>query len=252
MTSLAMRTRPLPAPPPLAADAALFADLDGTLAPIEARPDQVRPTAERSALLARLRQSLRGRLAVLSGRGLGDLDHLLGREVKAVAAIHGLIRRGPDGQVHEVAPHPDLPEALHALEDFASAHAGLLVESKSHAVCLHYRAAPELEAEVRAFVLPLADRLGLVLQPGRKVAELRTPGPDKGEALAAFMAEPPFAGAVPVFIGDDATDEHAFAAAGRLGGYGVIVGDRRPTLARYGLANVEDAFTWLGAVGAGA
>lgn len=246
MKSFALNARPLAAPPPLARGTALFADLDGTLAPIEARPDQVRPDASRTGLLARLGAALEGRLAILSGRGLADLDRLLGGVVAPVAAIHGLVRRDAAGRLFEIAAHPDLLDAAHALNDFAAANPGLLAETKSHAVALHYRAAPQLEREVIAFTEPLARRLGLVLQPGRKVIELRTPGPDKGEALAAFMREAPFAGATPIFIGDDATDEHGFAAADRLGGYGVIVGDRRPTGARYALGSVAEALAWMG------
>jgi trehalose 6-phosphate phosphatase len=80
---------------------------------------------------------------------------------------------------------------------------------------------------------------------GHMVAELRTPGPDKGDALAAFMAEPPFAGSRPVFIGDDLTDEDAFAAAAAGGGFGVLVGPDRPTAARMRLENVEAVHAWL-------
>ena len=77
------------------------------------------------------------------------------------------------------------------------------------------------------------------------VVEVRAPGPDKGAAIAAFMAEPPFAGHAPVFLGDDLTDEDGFRAAARLGGYGVVVGPRRPTAATYALAGVEAARAWL-------
>jgi trehalose 6-phosphate phosphatase len=79
------------------------------------------------------------------------------------------------------------------------------------------------------------------------VAELRTPGPDKGDALTAFMAQPPFAGSRPVFVGDDLTDEHGFAAAAAAGGYGVLVGPPRSTAARMRLENVEAVFDWLSA-----
>ncbi len=60
------------------------------------------------------------------------------------------------------------------------------------------------------------------------VAELRPAGADKGAALRRLMAEPPFAGARPVFVGDDLTDEHAFEAAAALGGEGVLVGPAAP------------------------
>ena len=78
--------------------------------------------------------------------------------------------------------------------------------------------------------------------------ELRTPGSDKGTAVTAFMAEPPFAGALPVMLGDDLTDEAGFRAAEALGGFGVLVGPHRATSARYGLRDVPAVMDWLEAV----
>ena len=85
----------------------------------------------------------------------------------------------------------------------------------------------------------LARSSELVLQRGDMVAELRTPGQDKGKSVAAFLREAPFEGATPVFVGDDLTDEDGFAAAARLGGYGVLVGPMRPTAASYRLPSTE-------------
>ena len=79
------------------------------------------------------------------------------------------------------------------------------------------------------------------------VMEIRASGPDKGGAIAAFMAEPPFAGHTPIFLGDDLTDEDGFRAVRRLGGYGVVVGGRRPTDAGYALPGVAEARAWLNA-----
>ena len=82
----------LPPPPPvLPQGAALFLDLDGTLAPIMPRPDDVGPDPRRAALLARLSVALDGRLAVVSGRALDDLDRILGAAVPSIAAVHGLV-----------------------------------------------------------------------------------------------------------------------------------------------------------------
>jgi hypothetical protein len=78
--------------------------------------------------------------------------------------------------------------------------------------------------------------------------ELKTPGADKGQALAAFMAEPPFAGATPIMVGDDLTDEAGFRAAVALGGYGVLVGPKRESAARHRLEDVNAVLTWLEAV----
>jgi trehalose 6-phosphate phosphatase len=77
------------------------------------------------------------------------------------------------------------------------------------------------------------------------VVELRARGPDKGGAITAFMAETPFAGHTPVFLGDDLTDESGFRAVRALDGFGVVVGARRPTDAVYALAGVVEVSAWL-------
>jgi trehalose 6-phosphate phosphatase len=96
----------------------------------------------------------------------------------------------------------------------------------------------------------LASATGLSVQSGKMVAELRPAGADKGDAVRAFMAEPPFAGARPVFVGDDLTDEDAFRAAADLGGGGVLVGPARDSAARWRLAGVAAVSDWLHALAA--
>ncbi len=236
----------LPAPPPLhLATTALFADLDGTLAPIEATPDAVKPDAGRRRLLDDLGQALRGRLAVVSGRSLADLDRVLERRVPALAAVHGLERRRADGVVISSGEPGKVAEAAQALRAFARVNPALLVEDKGVAVALHYRAAPGTAEACRELAERLAARLGLVIQQGDMVVELRAPGPDKGDAVRAFMAEAPFTGYTPIFLGDDFTDEAGFGAAQTLGGRGVIVGPRRPTKALTALADVNSVKAWL-------
>lgn len=236
----------LPKPGPLrASGAALFLDLDGTLAPIAARPQDVRPDPRRTHLLERLEDALAGRLAVVTGRTLADVDRILEGRIRCVAAVHGLVVREGDGQVRAAQPHPGLAPARDALRAFAARDPGLMIEDKGPSLALHFRLAPRLAADARAEARRIADRTGLVLQEGDMVEELRTPGPTKGDAVRAFMAAPPFAGAGPVFVGDDATDEHGFDAAARLGGFGVLVGRPRETAARFGLAGVGAVLDWL-------
>jgi len=62
------------------------------------------------------------------------------------------------------------------------------------------------------------------------------------------MAEAPFAGTKPIYIGDDQTDEDGFAAAQALGGFGVLVGAARATAATRGLVDVDAVMTWLAAI----
>lgn len=235
-----------PPPATLPPGAGLFLDLDGTLAPIMPRPEEVGPDSRRAALLQDLTLALEGRLAVVSGRSLEDLDRILEGRVSAVAAVHGLVRRGVNG-VDRARPHPDLEHAREVLRDLARGDPSLLFEDKALSVALHYRNLPSAADAVIEAAERLARSSGLVLQLGDMVAELRTPGQDKGKAIAAFLREAPFVGAAPVFVGDDLTDEDGFAAAARLGGYGVLVGSERPTQATYRLNDVKAVFDWLSA-----
>ncbi len=242
--------RPMPVPmlyPPYPAvdQAAVFLDLDGTLAPIEAKPGAVAPDAGRTHLLRMLAERLDGRLAILSGRSIEDIDRILEGSVVAVAGVHGLERRSADGRVVRVDPHPALGRVEETLASFARGQRGLLVESKAQAIALHYRGRPPAEDACLDIAHRLAAVHALGVQEGHMVVELRTPGPDKGDSVRAFMSEPPFAGTIPVAFGDDLTDEHAFEAARDLGGGAVLVGDPRPTAADWRLDDPAAVLAWL-------
>jgi trehalose 6-phosphate phosphatase len=229
---------------------ALFLDLDGTIAEIAARPGDVGPSARRSGILNALSNALSQRVAVLTGRTLKEADRILDGSVTPVAAVHGLVRRMPGGGVVQFLPSPELSHAKQSLTDLAQTDSGLLIEDKGASVALHYRQAPASERAARMTVQQISRATGLVVQEGAMVSELRTPGPHKGDSLKAFLSEPPFAGYMPVMVGDDLTDEHAFAAAAEAGGYGILVGPARSTCARYGLGSVAEVLAWLD-VGAG-
>jgi trehalose 6-phosphate phosphatase len=232
---------PLPQPE----GAALFLDLDGTLAPIEATPDAVRADPHRTGLLRRVVARFDGRVAILSGRSIAEVDRILDGAVANVAGVHGLERRTASNTVFAVPPHPALGRVEKTLACFAKGQRGLLVESKARSVALHYRGHPPAEEACIDIGRRMAAMHGLQVQEGRMVIELRTPGPDKGESLRLFMAEAPFAGAGPVMVGDDMTDEHAFDAASDLGGWSVLVGASRPTAALYRLHDPAAVLAWL-------
>lgn len=244
--SLESLTISLPPPRPLKlGGSALFLDLDGTLAPIVARPQDVGPDPRRTRLLERLMTGLEGRLAVITGRTLDDVDRILEARIPCVSAIHGLVRRDADGSIHQPAPHPGLKAATRALKDFAGRDEGLIVEEKGASVALHFRLARARAGEARLLARRVAAETGLTLQEGDMVEELRPPGATKGDGILAFMEHQPFKGACPVFAGDDVTDEHGFEAVAALGGYGVLVGRPRRTHAQFSLRNVEDVLAWL-------
>lgn len=148
---------------------------------------------------------------------------------------------------HPVRPAA-LDTALAQVRAFAGRHPGLLVEDKSFGVALHYRQVPAMETDVRTWMTALGQALGLFLQPGKMMAELRPPGGDKGKAVHALMARPPMRGTRPIFVGDDHTDEPGFAAAQALGGVGIRVGTDAAGGADYRLADPAAVRDWLGAL----
>lgn len=238
----------LSAPPVSIARPALFLDLDGVLAPLAPTPEAVIPDARRTAILHRLEAALEGRVAIVSGRTLSEIDRISDGAARAASGVHGLERRRGDGSLLRRSADPGVRRAVDEFQAFAIGRPGVIVEDKELAAGLHYRQAPTAAGAATDLARRLAGETGLALQPGAMVLELKTPGTDKGVAVAEFMAEPPFAGAVPIMLGDDLTDEHGFAAAEALGGFGVLVGPARPTAARYRLADVAAVLDWLEAV----
>jgi trehalose 6-phosphate phosphatase len=235
-------------PPPLSrlAPAALFLDFDGTLVELADSPGAIAVPLGLKPLLDRLAERLGDRLAIVSGRAVDDLrSHLGGRSAAVLSGSHGAELHYVDGRSVPVSPPPGLIEAREAIRRFAQGAEGLLVEDKPAGVALHYRLAPERAGQADALLAALAERHGLALQRGKMVAELRQRDCDKGSALVRLMGEPPFAGARPVFVGDDLTDEDAFRAAAALGGDGILVGPDRPSSARWRLDGVADVTAWL-------
>ena len=233
-------------PPPLALleGASLFLDFDGTLVNFVIDPAAAAVDQRLRALLRELWTRLDGRLAILSGRSLADLTRRLDLGEIAMAGSHGLERRSADGTVTSAPSPPELAAATRAARAFAETH-DLLLESKAAGVALHYRDARHAEAAVDAFARSLALETGLELQSGKCVRELKVPGADKGDAVRAFMTEPPFTVGRPVVVGDDLTDEHAFIAATALGGSAILVGEARLTAAQFRLPSVAATLAWL-------
>ena len=242
-------------PPPLLDDAcALFLDVDGTLLEFEIHPDLVGLPLGALDIIGRVSDRLGGALALVSGRPLAELDRLFSPQRFPAAGLHGQQFRGV------VAPQPvrsgDALSALrHEAELFAERHPGVLVEDKGANLALHWRTAPHAAGALTQLAESHLSRLpGYRLQPGDHVIELVPADVDKGRALHTLMAEAPFNGRTPVFVGDDLTDEFGFAAAHAAGGWSVQVGAREPTQAQYRLADPTAVHAWLrrNAVPAGA
>ncbi len=238
----------LPLPPADLLDGAgLFLDFDGTLVELADRPDDVVVGDTLHRLLLRLAERLDGRVAIVSGRSIAQIDGFLGQTLKdfAVVGSHGAeIRRAGEATLL-----PDRPAALLAAERAFAGRFGeddrVVIEVKTLGVAIHYRNAPEFEQEAHAMVDAFAARDGLTSQAGKMMIELRMAGHDKGTAIATLCEAAPFAGHPPVFVGDDLTDEPGMVVAAHHGGAGILIGPMRDSAARYRLPDVASFLEWL-------
>lgn len=239
-------------PPPLFSIArpALFLDFDGTLVDIAERPDAVQVGAALPALIASLAEWLDGRLAIVSGRTLAVLSELLGPIEVAMAGSHGGEFRSTPGAEMIPLAEPLPRDVVEALGTFARDNGGLLVEPKPFSIAVHYRRHPHVLDALLEQTTAIASARGLGLKHGKQVIELTMPGSDKGSAVARFMDLPAFAGARPLFVGDDVTDEDAFHVVEHLGGAGILVGEPRQTAARWRLPDVPAVHRWLASTAA--
>jgi trehalose 6-phosphate phosphatase len=205
----------------------LFLDVDGTLLDFAASPEHARVPAGLTTQLERLHASLAGAVALVSGRPVAELDRLFSPLRLPAAGVHGLERRPADSPMQSYAGDSGrLGKARDALRALAASHRGLHLQDKGGALALHFQDDLELAALARRSAYRAARGLGSAYQvlAGRRVFELTPVVPNKGTAITAFLAEPPFAGRTPVFLGDDVGDRAGFRAVARHGGIPIAVG----------------------------
>jgi trehalose 6-phosphate phosphatase len=226
---------------------ALFLDIDGTLLEFAAHPSAVTVDQELAHLLRGLYDETAGALALISGRTVADADSLFAPRRLCVVGQHGAERRYLAGGLHlQAPPVQGLRRAAARLRRLISLHPGLELEEKGMNIALHFRGAPLLEEELVPLVERLVSELGheFELQAGKMVLEIKPTGKDKGTAIEEFMQEHPFRGRVPIFIGDDLTDEYGFALVNRLGGHSIKVGPGA-SVAPWRLADAPAVRAWL-------
>jgi trehalose 6-phosphate phosphatase len=227
---------------------ALFLDVDGTLLELAETPDSVYVPEQLKTLLQDLSSRCDGAIALVSGRTIANLDGLFEPVRLCASGVHGAERRGASGVIVRTQLDPSkLRDVRQELAAFVAAREGLLLEDKSFSLAVHFRLAPQLQEVVRAKVQSIVARLGdeYMLQPGKRVFEVRPRAWTKGTSVSAFLAEPPFLGRMPIYIGDDVTDEDAFETVNALGGVSVRVGTETDTHAEFRLPSVPDVHRWL-------
>ncbi|NWA61514.1 trehalose-phosphatase [Pantoea sp. B9002] len=225
---------------------AFFFDVDGTLAAIQSQPESVSIPASVRQLLQQISNLSHGALALVSGRPIAQLDALVAPLEAPAAGVHGAERRDAAGRVHRHSLPGDIAQTLQTeLQQTLDQWPDTLLEVKGMAFALHYRNAPQYENAIMQLAEDAVARFPeLALQPGKCVVELKPQGIDKGAAVHEFMQEAPFAGRIPVFVGDDLTDEKGFLAVNAMQGISVKVGEGA-SHARYRLNSVEAVWQWL-------
>ncbi len=228
----------------------LFLDVDGTLLDFVDDPRKVEVSAALLETLHGLHEVLQGALALVSGRDLDDLDRLFGNTRWAAAGLHGLQLRRADGSFRRITVTEEQQAYMHRVTTaLAAQFPDVQVEDKGIAVALHCRRAPsQFEPLSDAAKKVMTQISGYELQPGNWVIEFKPAGMDKGRAVMELLASAQFDGHTPVYLGDDLTDEHAFGSVVRRHGMGVIIGRRRPTLARFALPDPAATHAWLAEV----
>jgi trehalose 6-phosphate phosphatase len=238
-------------PPPPSLQWCLFLDVDGTLIELTDSPLDTFADPELKTLLGQVAERLGGALALVSGRGIAYLDALFAPLRLPSAGLHGVERRKASGVMHGASfVDGQLTGARAAVNALVQAHPGTSVEDKGRTLAVHFRMAPDREAAVREALTAIAKPLGsnYHIQEGSMVLEIKPRGFTKATAIKAFMAEPPFSGRKPVFIGDDLTDQDGFRMVEDQGGLSIAVGDR--VRGQYRLENAAAVRAWLGQLAA--
>jgi trehalose 6-phosphate phosphatase len=215
-------------------DSAVLLDVDGTIVDIAATPIDVKVQPRLIKALRMLVRETDGAVAFVSGRPLADLDRMFNPLKLAAVAGHGAEMRlsGKGKSIRYDTPiGGDLRGQFKAL---VSGLDGIILEDKGYSLALHYRLAPQHAEIVRAAVAAACapyPKNSIEILPGKAVIEVKSAAFNKGTGIRELMRFPPFRGRKPIFIGDDVTDESAFAVMPEFGGKGFSVGHKMKGLA---------------------
>ncbi len=235
-------------------DCALLLDIDGTLLDLAPEPDAVVVPDGLRASLQRLLDRTEGALALVSGRAIENIDRIFAPLCLPAVGGHGAETRPTCSEGASVSSIRPMDEKLRKrFAAIAALDSGILVEDKGYSIALHFRRAPDKEAAIYKAVSAIRSDLpqaAIEVLPGKQVCEIKPAGFSKATAVRALLTLPPFTGRVPVFLGDDVTDETVFAIMPDLNGFAFSVGRKArgvaghfedPTAVRHWLAQRADA-----------
>jgi len=235
----------------------IFLDFDGTLAPIVETPDKAELSKEVKTLLERIISSPRAKLAFISGRNIEDIKNKIGLKNAIYSGNHGLEIDGPKIKFKPIISLAYKKAAERIKKDLAqkiSSIHGAFVEDKGLSLSLHYRLVDKKQIPLVKTIFHEAVILYLVrnkikIKPGKMVLEVRPPLEwDKGKVVLWLLSRQIFASGkkdiLPIYIGDDLTDEDAFKALNKKG-LTIFVGEPKESYAQYYLKNPGEAADFL-------
>jgi trehalose 6-phosphate phosphatase len=232
----------------------LFLDFDGTLIETAPRPQDVYLSARRKQTLQALLDAPKVSVAIVSGRQVDDLKRLIGLDALFYVGSHGLEWSAPDGTIERCPIGAPVADAMASLREQFHTRApdqrGVFLEDKDTAVALHYRMAAEdtaLAAKsdfLRAVHHYQQRGIPLEIVAGKEVVEAKPAAQNKGDA-AIRLLEHYGDGALPIYCGDDFTDEVAFHRLDKKGITILVAETPRPTAATYYLRNPNEMHEFL-------
>jgi len=204
----------------------LLLDIDGTILDIAPTPESVRVPPGLIDSIRALGALTQGAVAFVSGRRIAAIDKLFAPLKLPAVGCHGAeFRARADGEIDEAASLPDTLKRH--LEEVAGIAPGLRFEDKQHTFAIHFRAAPDAgPAVLRALMeqRPVLAAAGLQILSGKAVIEIKPRWFNKGTGVSRLMRQAPFSKRIPVFLGDDTTDEDVFRVLPEYDGIGYAVG----------------------------
>ncbi|HEX7363579.1 MAG TPA: trehalose-phosphatase [Dehalococcoidia bacterium] len=237
----------------------LLIDYDGTLTPIVNRPELAVLSSDTRKLLRKLAKNRHYIIGIISGRALSDLKSKIGLDDLIYAGNHGLEIEGLGSSFLEpvAAEMQPLFDMLHrALSATTRSIRGVFVENKGLTLSVHYRMAEAKEEDkVKDVFQKVTDPLHVTgrirITQGKKVYEIRPPVDwNKGKAVTWLMAKLKDSSKkrriLPVYLGDDLTDEDAFNVVNKIHGISIVVGeDNIDSVAQYFLKSPEEVTYFL-------
>jgi len=214
---------------------AILLDVDGTILDLAPTPHAVVVPDGLRRTLELLLQQTGGALALVSGRPVADLDHIFAPLQLPAIGGHGAEFRPTVSENSCEQLSQSLDRRLkQRLKEIAARYPEVAYEDKGYSLAIHYRLALEHEIDVVEEVFRVCKTYPIEsyeILTGKAVIEVKARGFDKGTAVRRLMSYPPFLGRTPIFIGDDTTDEAAFAVMPEFDGVPIAVGRKVPGIA---------------------